>query len=103
MTGTRFGLRITTIEAIKSIFSKRPEIERVMVYGSRAMGNHKAGSDIDIVLMAPNLKTTDLLRIESELDDLMLPYKVDLSLYHQIENQDLLEHIRRVSQEFSGN
>jgi hypothetical protein len=43
---------------------------------------------------------SELLKLESEIDDLLLPYKVDLSLKHQIDNQELLEHIERVGQEF---
>ena len=96
----KFGLRVKTIEAINSVFSKHSGIEQVTVYGSRAKGNYREGSDIDIVLIAPTLTTNDLLKIENELEDLMLPYKVDLSLFHQIENADLIEHINRVGKVF---
>ncbi len=41
-----------------------------------------------------NLST--LLKIENELDDLLLPYKIDLSIFHKIEDLDLIEHINRV-------
>jgi uncharacterized protein len=42
------------------------------------------------------MDTTELLKIENEIDDLLLPYKVDLSLFHQIDNPSLIEHIQRV-------
>jgi len=94
------GLSPKTISKLKSIFSKNSEIQKVLIYGSRAKGNFKPGSDIDLALVAPQLTLTDLLRIQNEIEDLLLEYKVDLSLLHHIENQDLLDHIQRVGVEF---
>jgi uncharacterized protein len=91
-----FGLKETTIEKIKGVLARYPEIEKAVLYGSRAKGNYRNGSDIDLTLMGDGLTHNQLLRIEMEIDDLLLPYKVDLSLYRQIENSDLLEHIDRV-------
>lgn len=96
----KFGLCFKTIEAIKSVLFRHHGIEGVTVYGSRAKGNYREGSDIDLVLIAPTLTTNDLLKIENEIEDLMLPYKLDLSLFHQIENPDLIEHIKRVGKVF---
>lgn len=85
-----------TIEKMNGIFSAHPGIEKAILYGSRAKGNFKPGSDIDIVLCAPELSLNELFRIENELDDLLLPWKIDLSLYHQISNPDLADHIKRI-------
>jgi len=95
----QFGLTPQTLEKIKSIFKKHPLIERVILYGSRAKGTHKAGSDIDLTLIAPKMELSELLKIENELDDLLLPYKIDLSLFHKIDHADLIEHIERVGVE----
>ena len=81
-------------------FNIRFYIDEVILYGSRAMGNYKTGSDIDLVLKGTKLSLTDLLKIENELDDLMLPYKIDVALYHQINNPELIEHIQRVGKSF---
>jgi len=54
------------------------------------------GSDIDLSIEAESLGLTDLLSIENRIDDLLLPWKLDLSLLHQIDNPALLDHIRRV-------
>ncbi len=78
------------------VFSKHIQIIKVILYGSRAKGNFKPGSDIDLTLVAPQMNLSELLKIENELDDLLLPYKIDLSLIHHIDNQDLLDHISRV-------
>ena len=81
---TEFGLDMKTCHAIRSVFAATPGIDKVVIYGSRAKGNYRKGSDIDLVLIAPSLNTRDLLAVENRLDDLMLPYKIDLSLFHHI-------------------
>ncbi|MFZ4402897.1 MAG: nucleotidyltransferase domain-containing protein [Pseudobdellovibrionaceae bacterium] len=85
-----------TQEKLNSVFAKHLGIEKVILYGSRAKGNFKNGSDIDLTLFAPLLSLKNLLQIENEIDDLFLPYKVDLSLYHFIDHLQLQEHINRV-------
>jgi predicted nucleotidyltransferase len=97
------GLQNTTIDAINSVFREYQDIDEVILYGSRAKGNYKTGSDIDLVLKGAKLSLTDLLKIENELDDLMLPYKIDVSLYHQINNLELTEHIQRVGMAWDVN
>ena len=95
-----YGLKDKHIKAIKAIFSKYPQIEKAILYGSRAKGNYCKGSDIDLTIIGEKLNLSILFIIETELDDLLLPYKIDLSIFHQIENTDLLEHIQRVGKVF---
>lgn len=92
----KFGLKEKTISDIQSVFATVPEIEKAIFYGSRAKGNFKNGSDIDITLKGKVLNLTILNQILLKLDDLFLPYKFDISIYHQINNSDLLDHIQRV-------
>ena len=91
-----FGLSERALQSLRSAFSTNPHVERAIVYGSRAMGNFRQGSDIDLTLEGGALTGTDLLRIETVLDDLMLPWNIDLSLRSRIDNPKLLEHIARV-------
>lgn len=91
-----FGLSPRALGLIRGVLDRHPGIDRAIVYGSRAKGNYRTGSDIDLTLDAPQLTFSELLRIDSELDDLMLPYSFDLSLLKQIENSALLGHIARV-------
>jgi predicted nucleotidyltransferase len=88
-----FGLKPEIINQIQAVFEEFPGIEKAIVYGSRAMGNYRYNSDIDITLKGKNLGLTELFRTENELDELLLPYKIDLSLLHQIDNPDLIKHI----------
>lgn len=71
-----------------------------MLYGSRAKGTHRNGSDIDLTLLGDRLTYSLLSRIETEIDDLLLPYTLDLSLYSSIDNADLIDHIQRVGKLF---
>ncbi|MEK6775121.1 MAG: nucleotidyltransferase domain-containing protein [Bdellovibrionota bacterium] len=97
----KYGLNPSTISSLKSIFAKHKGIEKVLIYGSRAKGNFRNGSDIDLTLVGPTLGVSDLLKIENEIEELLLPYKVDLSIFGLIEDPDVVEHIERVGKEFS--
>lgn len=92
----RFGLKNSNLKQIISVFSSVPQVEEAIIYGSRAKGNHKPASDIDITLKGDKLTLKDLNIISMALDDIPLPYTFDLSIYKQIDNPDLLEHINRV-------
>lgn len=92
----RFGLSETTIEKITRQLSKHRWIDRAIIYGSRAKGTHREGSDIDLVLKSAQSDLHKLYELEREIDDLLLPYTVDLSYYNSIDNEALLEHIKRV-------
>ena len=96
----QFGLNEEVIRRIVEVFSSYEEIEAAVLYGSRAKGNFKPGSDIDLALKGPRLNLKLLNKISIDLDDLLLPYTFDLSLYHQISNPDLIEHIKRVEKYF---
>ena len=94
------GLKKETIEKILEIFKRHELIEAVILYGSRAKDNFKPGSDIDLTLIGNELNLTVLNKISLELDDLLLPYTFDLSLYHHIKQPDLIDHIQRVGKVF---
>lgn len=98
----KYGLKENIVEQIKRVFEKFSQVEKAVLYGSRAKGNFKNGSDIDLVLYGNNLTLQIINKISNELDDLLLPYKFDLSIYHQISNKDLIEHIGRVGTLFYG-
>ena len=90
------GLSELAVEKIRAVLGDYPQIQRVLLYGSRAMGTYLPGSDIDLCIEGASLGLTELLSIENRIDDLLLPWKFDLSLLHQIDNPALLDHIRRV-------
>ena len=91
-----FGLSDITIEKIKNVFINSPKIVRVRIFGSRAIGTQRVGSDIDFALEGDRLDLNDLIDLRVALDKLMLPYTVDLVDYERVKNENLGEHIRRV-------
>jgi predicted nucleotidyltransferase len=94
-----FGLPDKTIAMINEIFSRYPGIEKVVIYGSRARGDHKNGSDIDLTIHG-DISIDDKLRISGLIYDLPIPYTCDLSIFKDIKNENLVEHIERVGQVF---
>ena len=92
----RFGLTEAAIEKIGGVLSRHPQVERAVLYGSRAKGNSKNGSDIDLTLVGEKLDSSILGQISWELDDLLLPQMIDLSLFSKLTHPELIEHIRRV-------
>jgi len=99
MTTSRFGLSGKTLEEISGVMARHPQVERAVNYGSRAKGNYKRSSDIDLTLFGEALGFADLLKIMTELDDLLLPYTFDLSIFHMIDHEELRSHIERVGQD----
>ncbi len=97
---TIFGLKISVVNQIKGVFFNYPQVQEVILYGSRAMGNYKNGSDIDLTLKGDELNLAVLNKIDWELDDLLLPYTFDLSLFKHIDNPDLINHIKQVGKVF---
>lgn len=92
----QFGLKQSTVGQITHVLRQYAEIERAVIYGSRAKGNYRPGSDIDLTLVGPSITHRHLLSIEQQLDDLLLPYLFDLSIFSHIENSDVIAHINRV-------
>ncbi|HQS58039.1 MAG: hypothetical protein B7Y56_03735 [Gallionellales bacterium 35-53-114] len=95
-TASPFGLPPTTLEKLNSVFAQHSAIDSVLIYGSRAKGNYRTGSDIDLCIKGGDISFTELMQIENQIDDLMLPYTVDLSQYKQINNSEFIAHIDRV-------
>ena len=93
------GLSEKTISQLHRVFICCKEIDQVLIYGSRAKGDFRPGSDIDLTFRGSNLTHNLMLEIGNQIDDLLLPYKVDLSLYATL-SPDIKDHIQRVGQSF---
>lgn len=96
----KFGLKENVIQRIQNIFAAFPQVDEAVLYGSRAKGNYRPGSDIDLTLKGEELNLSVLNKISSQLDDLLLPYTFDLSIYRSIDNLELIDHISRVGVSF---
>lgn len=90
-----YGLKDTELTRLKALFAKNDRIERVILYGSRAKGTYKPFSDVDITLVGSELTHQDLIKIILDIDDLLLPYMFDISIFHTLKNSELIDHINR--------
>jgi predicted nucleotidyltransferase len=89
------GLSDATVEKIRGVLARFPQIEQAVLYGSRAKGNYKPGSDIDLTLCGAALTPRLLADIAEALDDLLLPYSIDLSIFDGLGHEGLRAHIER--------
>ncbi|WP_053406660.1 nucleotidyltransferase domain-containing protein [Persicobacter sp. CCB-QB2] len=90
------GLSQKSIHAIREIFEKNVRIQDVVIFGSRAKGSYRPGSDVDVALKGDNLTLNDVLSAMVDLDDSDLPYLFDVIIYDRINEPALKEHIDRV-------
>jgi type I restriction enzyme S subunit len=91
----KFGLDDKVIEHIQKVFQENWKVDFVVLFGSRAKGNHREGSDIDLAAKGRNVSYKDILALNTKLDELNLPYEIDLLDYAAIKDEDVIEHIDR--------
>lgn len=96
MQDSSFGLSDHAHQILLSTFQSYPEVQKVIVYGSRAKGNFSPGSDIDLVISNSEVSRQKLAEISDTLDESDFPYLVDIQVYEDILNEKLIEHIMRV-------
>ncbi len=90
------GLSKSTTSLLQAIFKKSPSIEQVKLYGSRAKGSFNERSDIDLVTYGVDIDRSVIADVLMDLDDSDIPYLFDLQNYHDLKNQQLINHIDRV-------
>lgn len=95
-----FGLNDKTLVLIRSVLSSFPEIDQAIIFGSRAKGTFKNGSDIDLTLIGNNLNQSILFELIDKIDDLMLPYSFDISIFENVSNTEFKAHVNRVGKTF---
>ncbi len=76
-SGEQFGLAPSIVAMIRGVFARHPAVTEVRVYGSRAKGNYRAGSDIDLSIMDEHVSSAQLMQIETEFDELPTLYSID--------------------------
>jgi len=92
----KYGLTDIDLSKLYAVFSKYSDIENVVLYGSRAKGNYQPFSDVDITVRGNMFTRNQLYNLTRDIDDLLLPYLFDVSIFHNIKNADLFDHIQRV-------
>ena len=90
---SQFGLSKMQLQLILGVIHNFKEIEKALIFGSRAKGKNKPGSDIDLALIGDKLNSLLVNRDSSALDDLPLPYMFDIMNYHEINNEFLKKKV----------
>ena len=81
---------------IRNIFRDYESISEVVLYGSRALETNRNFSDIDLTVKGHGITHNEMCEIIGRLDDLLLPYEIDLSVFNELKNKKLIDHIMRV-------
>ncbi len=93
-----FGITARALASLRQIFERHQSITEVWIFGSRAKGTARTGSDIDLAIMNEGVDNIEILRITSELEDSDIPYFVDVINFPKLEHLELRQHIMRVGQ-----
>ena len=97
----RFGLRDDDIAAIVAVLARYPSVQTAVIFGSRAKGNYKQGSDVDIALQGEGMGNAVAADVAYALnEETIMPYVFDVLNYHAITNADLIAHIDRMGRPF---
>ncbi|MDZ4713356.1 MAG: nucleotidyltransferase domain-containing protein [bacterium] len=96
----KYGLSESFIDEIKSVFETYPKVNEVIIFGSRANGDFKTGSDIDLAIKGNEIRLDDILNLSLRLENITFPYKMDLINLQTIEDTNVIEHINRVGKVF---
>jgi predicted nucleotidyltransferase len=88
-----FGLNQRDIQTIHGVFKLHSPVKRVFIFGSRATGKFKAGSDIDLAIMDEGVDEKTLSELLSEFEESTLPYRVDLVDYTKLTHPEFIKHI----------
>jgi predicted nucleotidyltransferase len=98
-----YGIYDKSFDLILEAIKKFPEVEKAILFGSRAMGNFKKGSDIDIAIKGERIGPPQVNRLNSILNqELAIPYFVELIDYKSITDQELKKHVDEVGKVVYG-
>ncbi|MCA1950706.1 MAG: nucleotidyltransferase domain-containing protein [Treponema sp.] len=93
----KYGLEEADLSYIVAVLQQFPEIQKAYIFGSRAKGTYRTGSDIDIAIAGPSITFSTVSKLHALLEDQgPLPYFIDIIHYEEIKNPALKEHIDRV-------
>ena len=93
----QFGLRSSDLAFLHNLFEKTDEIEQALIFGSRAKGNHKTGSDVDLALQGEKLNPKITSHIHYILEEESpMPYFFDVVDYTHLDKKELREYIDKV-------
>lgn len=90
-----YGLSDKNLHELHAILASIPHIEQAVIYGSRARGDFKPGSDVDLTLLGPDLTFHDLALLDDKLYYSYIPFFFDTNAFARLSNPALVDNIRR--------
>lgn len=96
----KYGLTQRDMATIQSIFEAYPEVKKACLFGSRAKGSYRFGSDVDLAIMNKGVEPRRLARLKSDFEESSLPYNIDLVDFTRLDNREFIDHIQRVGVAF---
>lgn len=92
----KYGLTLRDLATLHAIFKSFPEVQQVNIFGSRAKGVYKPGSDIDLAIMNDGVSNQIVRSLQSAFAESSLPYKVDIVNFFSLTSDEFIAHIKRV-------
>ena len=89
------GISERFIKELLDYCSNHPKITRVVLFGSRARGDHSNRSDIDLAITTQNCSHTVQNLISQEIEDMTTPYKIDILFTDRLQKEKLLFNINQ--------
>jgi uncharacterized protein len=96
----RFGLTDRDMKTIHDILRSYPEIREVHIFGSRAKGEHRQGSDVNLAIMNSGTPVGRLSKMRGDFEESSLPYTIDIVDFTRLDNPEFIDHIRRAGLPF---
>ncbi|MDZ7858615.1 nucleotidyltransferase domain-containing protein [Sphaerotilus sp.] len=90
-----FGIAQRHLDALRQVFARHATVDQVLVFGSRARGTARPGSDIDLAVMAPRMDDAEFTTLWNEIDALPILFKIDLLHWDRITNPALKQNAAR--------
>lgn len=91
------GISKRTFDLLLKNFRDFPEVEQVVLFGSRAKGNYRAGSDIDLAVKGKKVTPALIFKLNNIFNErLPIPYEIDVVGYQYLDHESLRDHIDRI-------
>src|SRR5690554_5189398 len=92
----RFGLEEHIFMRLNEVFEANSKVDKALIFGSRAKGNYRPDSDIDIAIKGADITLDDILKMQVAFEEKGIKFKIDLVYCDTIQEKGLIEHIDRV-------
>lgn len=81
------------LKDLQKIFNKYDEVNKVILFGSRARGDNKINSDVDLCLFGDKLTHLTFSKISMDIDELNTPLSFDILNFNELVKEALINNI----------